>query len=99
MTFEKLISLIDRGYTGSLVRAADTLPGGDAEGVPYDDHLAVAIVSGVYYDFDETKTDSEQLLAAQGIIDHDKRALEAVSLKAHSIALIRLGVEMKNEEA
>jgi len=99
MTFEKLIELLDRGYTGSLVRAAEHGPGGDAEGVPYDDHLAVAIVSGVYYDFDETKTDSEQLLAAQEVIDHDKRALEALSAKAHSIALIRLRVEMKNEEA
>jgi hypothetical protein len=99
MTFTELISLIDRGYTGSLVGAAATLPGGDAEGVPNGDHLAVAIVSGIYYDFDETKTDSEQLFAAQELIDHDKRALEAVSAKAHSIALIRLRVEMKNEEA
>ena len=99
MTFKKLISLIDRGYTGSLVRAADTLPGGDSEGVPYDDHLAVAIVSGVYYDFDETKTDSEQLFAAQELIDHDKRALEALSHKAFLLGVIRLGVEMKNEEA
>ena len=93
MTFQRLIQLLDRKYEWSLTAAAGTLPGGDAEGVPYDDHLAVAIVSMLFYEFDEDKTDSEQLLAAQEVLNHIKGAAEALAEGAHFLAVNRLGVE------
>lgn len=95
MTFERLIELLDRKYEWSLTAAAKTLPGGDAEGVPYDDHLAVAIVSMLYYGFDESKTDSEQLLAAQEVFNHIKGAAGALAEGAHFLALNNLSVEQK----
>jgi len=95
MTFKRLIELLDRKYEWSLTAAAETLPGGDAEGVPYDDHLAVAIVSMLFYGFDEDKKDSEQLLDAEEVFNHIKGVTEHLALQSHLLAVNRLGVEKK----
>lgn len=80
MIFDALIKRIDHDYPdGSLAKAASTLPGGANEGVPCDDFLAVAIVSLIYYSFDQEKPDSEQLLSAAGVIDSAKHTLAGIS--------------------